>query len=263
MTLEPEHEPGPVTRLLIDRGNRLWIGLIGGLMVIRPSAVSGGGTGGTQAVREITQPFDPHDPRGAITLQLPEAPGERLWIPMAGAARMGSCAGCSRPPTDRVGRHERGLLGIDIGDHTAAMRAYTTAHGLVSVDVRGVAEDRDGNLWLASTGVMKLTRRGFVTYTTADGLGDAAVNGIFETRAGVLSVVSGDWVLNTFDGDRFRSLQLRMPPRAVRPWGSQTAVLDRADRWWLLSMPDLRRLPAFTTLTRSIARCHLPCIQTR
>ena len=130
----------------------------------------------------------------------------------------------------------------------AAMRAYTTAHGLVSTDIHGLAEDHDGNLWIASSGAMKLTRRGFVTYTTADGLGDAAVHGIFETRAGVLSVASGDWVVNTLDGDRFRSLPLRMPAGAVRTWGSQTAVLDRADRWWLLAMPELWRLPPFTTL---------------
>jgi signal transduction histidine kinase/ligand-binding sensor domain-containing protein len=248
--MTPERQPGPVTRLLVDRGNRLWIGLIGGLMVIRPAtgAVSGG-TGGTQAVREVTQPFDPYDPRGAITLQLPEAPGERLWIPMARAARLGLVRGLFAASDGSVwGGTTAGLLRIDIGDRTAAMRIYTTAHGLVSADIRGVAEDYDGNLWLASTGAMKLTRRGFITYTTADGLGDTAVNGIFETRAGVLTVVSGDWVLNTLDGDRFRSLQFRMPPRAVRPWGSQTAVLDRTNHWWLLSLPRLWRLPPFTTL---------------
>ncbi len=256
---EPEPEPGPVTQLLIDRGNRLWIGLTGGLMVTRPvvgggaDSISAGVISGKQDGREIVQPFDPLDhTRGAVTLQLPQAPGERLWIPMAGAASQGLVRALFEASDGSIWvATTRGLLHIEIDGNrgpTAAMRSFTTAHGLVSADVRGVAEDRDGNLWLASTGAMKLTRHGFVTYTTADGLGDITIHGIFETRAGVLSVASGDWVLNALDGDRFRSLQLRMPAGAIRSWGSQTAVLDNADRWWLLSMPELWRLPASATL---------------
>ena len=224
-------------------------------MVVRP--LLGGVTNGAgNGAREFVRPFDPLDPaRGSVALPLPEAPGDRVWIPIAGAAGQGLVRALFEASDGSIwAGTTRGLLQIEIaeagaiGGHTAAMRALTTAHGLVSGDIRGVTEDRDGNLWLASTGAMKLTRRGFVTYTTADGLGDAAVHGIFETRAGVLSVASGDWVLNTLDGDRFRSLPLRVPPGTVRLWGSQTAVLDRDDRWWLLSMPDSWRLPAFTNL---------------
>ncbi len=209
------------------------------------------GNGVTPAAGEITRPFDSRDDarRGAIALQLPEAPGERLWIPIASASRQNLVRAIFEASDGSVWvGTTRSLLHFDIRERAAAMRAYTTEHGLVSTDIHDLGEDHDGNLWIASSGAMKLTRRGFVTYTTADGLGDAAVHGIFETRAGVLSVASGDWVVNTLDGDRFRSLTLRTPADAVRTWGSQTAVLDRADRWWLLAMPELWRLPPFTTL---------------
>lgn len=89
----PERES--VTRLLMDRANRLWIGLSGGLMVIRDGAGD---------VREAVQPFDPRDAaRGAVTLRLPEAPGERLWIPMDGAANQGLVRALFEASDDRSG----------------------------------------------------------------------------------------------------------------------------------------------------------------
>jgi len=123
-------------------------------------------------------------------------------------------------------------------------RPYTTAQGLSSNDVYALAEDRDGNLWIGThtSGAMKLTLSGFTTYGEADGLGHTAIYSIFESQTGELFVVSGNWLINRFQGQRFTSVQPELPRDASSGWGSQVGFLDRTGQWWLLTERGLCRL---------------------
>ncbi|GBC85319.1 Sensor histidine kinase LiaS [bacterium HR11] len=58
---------------------------------------------------------------------------------------------------------------------------YTAAHGLAGNDVLDVFQDREGNLWFATTvGLSKLRADHIVNYTVADGLPDHSVNAVLQ-----------------------------------------------------------------------------------
>lgn len=234
-----------VTRLLLDSRGRLWLGLLGGLMVVRPE-IHDKPAGGPHRFSLLPQPLNLRDPRHSRhPVRLPETAGERVWMPVEIAGPQGLVRVLFETADGAIWiGTTRGLLHVDVEGEGSSLRSYTTDQGLASSDIRGLAEDGDGNLWIGGTSAaMKLTRRGFVSYTIADGLGDASVHGIFETRAGRLHVVSGDWIINELDNDRFSTVRLGVPAGAVRPWRSPVAMLDRADRWWLLALPELWHLP--------------------
>ena len=125
---------------------------------------------------------------------------------------------------------------------------YKEAQGLCDKGGYSVLEDRDGNIWVATTcGVKKIARSGFVRYTQADGL-VGPVNGIFTSHAGELFVVTKQTVethdkkpldvhlINRFDQDRFISVAPRLPPGSQPGWGGgQIIVHDTAGDWWLPS----------------------------
>jgi ligand-binding sensor domain-containing protein/signal transduction histidine kinase len=236
-----------MTQLLLDSKGRLWMGLYGGLLVMRPDLTRAPDAETLQ--RAFSQKPAPTrataETRVPYTVELPDEPGEILRVPLEFPRPLSSV---------------RALLEASNGDiwmgttdgvlHLAGheLRAYTAAEGLTATDVRGIAEDADGNLWFASTGAMKLTRHGFITYTTADGLGDANAHAIYETTDGRLQVVSGDWIINELTGPRFRSVRLPVPAGTIQHWNSAAAVLDREDRWWVLGVQGLWHLPAWRTL---------------
>jgi len=124
-------------------------------------------------------------------------------------------------------------------------RGYSAGDGLSDTFIMSLATDAEGNLWAATMagGAMKVTRNGFLSYDTRDGLGDAGVHAIFEDRAGTLLVVSGDWLVNRFDGRRFTYGRPHLPPDVRRSWNSQVAFLDSTDRWWILTNAHLSHLP--------------------
>jgi ligand-binding sensor domain-containing protein/signal transduction histidine kinase len=172
---------------------------------------------------------------------LPAVPGEARWFALSAAANVAMSRGVFVASDGDVwlGGHH-GLYRFD----GARFRHYTTRDGLTDNLVRVEAEDRDGNLWLASQGggVMKLTRGGFTSYDERDGLGHPVVHALFAPAGGGLHVVSGEWVLSQLDGRRFTSVS-PLPPGRERVWGSQAALLDRGGGWWLLAQEAVGRFP--------------------
>ena len=130
-------------------------------------------------------------------------------------------------------------------------------------EVWRVAEDRSGNLWVASNcGLIRISRNGFTTFSTEDGLSHPAVNSIFETRGGDLVVVNPSATivsraLNRFDGRRFVTIVPRLPSQYTNPgWGwYQTIIEDRQGSWWvptgvnaILRFPSVSRLEALASV---------------
>lgn len=241
-----------LTRLLLDSKQRLWMGLYGGLLVMRPdlshppasgfllqawskpsaSASSATAEGGAAAQLEYS-------------VELPDEPGEIVRVPLNFPRPLASVRALVETSSGEIWMGTTdGILSIA----GTRLRAYTTAEGFTATDVRGIAEDPDGNLWFASTGAMKLTRNGFVSYTAADGLGDPNARSFYETKDGRLHVVSGDWIVNELIGPRFRSVRLPVPAGTIAHWGSPGAMLDHEDRWWVLGVQGLWHLPAWRTL---------------
>ena len=147
---------------------------------------------------------------------------------------------CSRRPTAGywIGT-ERGLLEFD----GRRFRRYQTSHGVPEQRIRALAEDRDGNLWMASlSGVTKLRPDGFLTYGEHDGLTAARINALYEDANGQVFAVGGRWTVSRFDGTRFVSVQPRVPP-GMPTWAAQAAFLDRRNAWWIVGQTSLSRYP--------------------
>ncbi len=159
---------------------------------------------------------------GGITAYLRPRDGTE-WI-MSSGALWRIAAGTSEPVLERV----PAILGV------------------CDRQLWDLAEDRDGNLWLATAcGAVCVDRQGFATYGAADGLSSLAVNSIFESRAGDLVVTTNQdaRVVHRLDGARFAPTVANIP--TVRTgWGwAQTVIQDHEGAWWVVSGTGVHRYP--------------------
>jgi ligand-binding sensor domain-containing protein/signal transduction histidine kinase len=136
-----------------------------------------------------------------------------------------------------------GFNGLSVFDGRR-FRSYSPAQGLVRDLIGHLAEDSEGNLWMAArgTGVVKLTRAGFTTYTARDGLAHPAVASVHQNRAGDLFFVGEPFILNRLNASGVSSIRLPLPPQARPSWLSSVAYLDSRGGWWTLSTLGLHRL---------------------
>lgn len=228
--------------LLLDSGDRLWMGTKRGLIVMKPDGLS------TAEAKKF--PWRRLSKGGISKAQaelraLPDASGDACLYTSG-----------ERPAHDDVRAIHRSADGViricAIGGGMIefdgkSFRRYTTANGLSNDTLLSLLEDRDGNLWIGSenAGVMKLTRNGFTTYDHADGLGHDFVSSVFESQAGELCVMTGEWRIHRFEGDRFTAVRPNLPPQVSdsewRP--SQVFLQDHAGEWWIPTNQGLFRFP--------------------
>ncbi len=164
---------GRLNFLLIDRRNRLWVSAYGGLF--RSTPVEG---------RVRFQRLDPPGlPPTCDFFELHEDRRGRVWVASA-----------------------RGLLRYQDGEWTR----WTAADGLADDAVGYLAEDRDGNLWIAyrhSMGLSRLRQTGgrleFEHFTARDGLSS---NNVVSVGVDALGRVwaGTDAGANVYDGRRWR-----------------------------------------------------------
>jgi ligand-binding sensor domain-containing protein/two-component sensor histidine kinase len=247
-----------VSALLKDRQGAVWVGFVGSglIRLVEGRAPERYGERHGLPASEIESLFEDRD--------------GRLWVGMRSHQRGGLCLlvrdpDPSRPVVERV----YGMAdGLDSGWITAmyetrdgttwvgtpaslfqfvrsalptrpAFIDYSKRAGLCARELWGLAEDGQGNLWIASEcGLVKVFSNRFTSFTTASGLGHPVVNSILETRAGDLVVVTAGGlarVLNRLDGDRFTTIVPRLPPGSGDTgWGwYQTIVQDHAGEWWV------------------------------
>jgi signal transduction histidine kinase len=114
----------------------------------------------------------------------------------------------------------------------------------------GAAEDRDGNLWIATqaAGLFRVARHGFITYRDSDGLGQLVAS-VFENRNRDLIAISQDWRVSRFDGQRFQTIHANIPAlaRAAGWRENQQAIEDHLGEWWFATGAGLVR---FTGIRR-------------
>ncbi len=134
------------------------------------------------------------------------------------------------------------------GSDESSFERRAAVDGACDREVWDVAEDRDGNLWLAtSCGVLCIDRYGFTGYTQSDGLTQPFVNSIFESRAGDLIVTTNDSErrIYRFEGVTFSSVTPRNLPVSYPGWGwGQTVLQDHEGAWWVPIGLGLYRYPA-------------------
>lgn len=123
---------------------------------------------------------------------------------------------------------------------------YTTASGLIDNLVFSMAEDMEGNLWMAtmSSGAMRMARNGFTTWDNRDEPGMASIFSIRELPTGELLSVNNNGQLVWFEGERIFSLRPNLPPTFDLFWLSPSVHIDRFGEWWIYGTIGLFRFPA-------------------
>ncbi|HET8675488.1 MAG TPA: two-component regulator propeller domain-containing protein, partial [Blastocatellia bacterium] len=214
-----------ITRLLLeDREGRIWVSTAsGGVCRLAPDPTPGRNV----VARTYT------DKDGLLsywTSHLFQATDGSLWA--------GTGAGLVRFIPTADGRDFR-------------FRVYGQAQGL-SFPVGSLAEDRNGNLWLATFqgGVAKMARNGFTAFDKEDGL--FWNTSILETRAGDVLVLGSpetpiDFFINKFDGEKFIPVRPKFSEyvkKAGYGWGwNQTVLEDHTGEWWIATFAGLCRFP--------------------
>ena len=228
--------------LLADREGRLWIGFEGGLLVVKPLPMSD-----SEQPAPLWRSLVDHTlsaSQGSGTLTMPTVPGEALTIRGTGSVleRPGSLLQTSDGHvwigSELWSAGTAGVLEYD----GRGLRAYTPAHGLGAEPIVSIAEDREGNVWLAGVtgGATRVARAGFVSYDDRDGLGRGRVHALLKGPAGELYGVTDPLRIHRFDGTRFTGLRPNIG--SARSDGFfQMPIIDRAGDWWIPTTGGLFR----------------------
>ena len=213
--------PGPIaTALMEDSKGRIWVGTGTGLFRFKPAPRPG--------ELNVDRVYTTKNglPGNYIRTLLESADGS-LWI--------GTLSGLAR--TDWI------------RNPAAAVEAYSAAQGLKGTDIAALVHDRDSNIWVGSAGgAKKIARTGFLTFTETAGLVSSNAVSIFENQAGEICVVTlaaGRQAIHRFDGRRYiaSSLRLAESEHLTGRSANQTALQDRAGRWWFADGRTILRFP--------------------
>jgi signal transduction histidine kinase/ligand-binding sensor domain-containing protein len=154
-----------------------------------------------------------------------------------------------RDGSNRIWVGLTGALGV-IGRDTFSIRR--AGEQLGTDPPRALAQDREGHLWLATAiGAMKLAPDGVISFGPADGLVQTRVQHVLEHPDHGVVAISADWVINRFDGTRFRATTLGATAGAFSYY-SHGALVDRRGRWWLLTERGVLRLRPATTIDDAV-----------
>ena len=219
-TVMPSAEDDRVAALIADSNGALWIGHRAGLFVFNPRDERGDrGHTGSRRLPAATRRYTTADGlENDAVMSLQQSADGHLWVRTFG-----------RSLTEFDGeRFHRYTIGSGVGDIVGAL-----------------TEDREGNLWLGTTtrGALKVMRDGWTTYDADDdGLGQSVAS-VFETGAGELYVNSSGWRISRFDGRRFTTVKLRLPPAVTdASWRDVNGVIqDHLGDWWIATRVGLHR----------------------
>src|SRR5258706_2450613 len=243
--IQPSSLGDLVESLMFDPEGRLWIAHRGGaaLVVFKPDPAPEIAAGDQLLTRTLA--YGSATRSSDQRVRLPDSPGEAYRYTTADGLASDSVVGGIYQSAD--GRIWIGTDGGLTVFSDVSFRSNTSAQGPSSKSIWREAEDRDGNLWLASaTGAMKITWSGFTTFGNVDGLSNAQVRSVFESQHGELCVTSDlENFINHFDGQRFNAVRLQLP-REIKSFGwgwNQVTFQDHTGEWWVPTLYGLYRFP--------------------
>lgn len=213
--LLPPPQRAAVVALLLDSQHRLWVATAEALLVLETDSTTSG---------EL-----------------------RRFDSTSGFAGMRRSGRMVQTRDGRIWMTTNGGLSVYDGEK---LRTYTRRNGLLPDELAGLAEDRDGNLWVGtrSHGLMRLAPDGFLTYGAAEETAGTSVGEIFEDSRLNLYVWGGDRLhskLFYFDGEQLQDVT----PEGIERAGAtgrgrhQIVMPDASGEIWLGTAAGLWRLP--------------------
>jgi ligand-binding sensor domain-containing protein/signal transduction histidine kinase len=225
-----------VRAVMVDEGDRMWIGHDTGLIVFRPDPLDPNTH--TDRSRSLKIQSRSYSPRP----KLAQATGEAVRIPAVSGSASEEVFALHRSSDGNVwigSRH--GLTQFD----GTQLTHYGSVQGVAHVSA--VAEDNAGHIWIAGvSGAFRLARTGFVTYSLADGL-PSRVRSLFESASGELVVSGWPWI-HRFDGARFTRVALNLTADRREVELRAPVLQTRAGEWWVPAGAGLYRFPAVRAL---------------
>lgn len=124
-----------------------------------------------------------------------------------------------------IGTVEDGIYHV----HQQSADHYTQRNGLASNNIESFFEDREGNIWVASSlGIDRFRESPIVTFSALEGLSSDSVSAVFPTRDG------GIWIGNNYALDYLKDDKKVFSLTGKDLMGTQTTALlvDHQDRLW-------------------------------
>jgi signal transduction histidine kinase/ligand-binding sensor domain-containing protein len=229
-----------LTRLMMDKQNRLWLKLGSDLFVIKPEPLESLSHLGWFTIRDIT-PTTSVAFKIAVETAMPAKPGEILQILGAGYFDESQLKNIYETSDGNVWLiTEKDLFEFD----GRMFHRFNASQGLAP-NMASMAEDSAGNLWLTGqTGLVRLDRKGLTAYREADGLSSSKLNSIYEAREGSLYISNGNFNISKLSGNEFQTVKLAIPQSAKSLWTSRSVFLDSKGEWWAMTTEGLFRFPA-------------------
>jgi signal transduction histidine kinase/ligand-binding sensor domain-containing protein len=221
---------------IVEHQGALWIGLNIGVLRFRPELHVQGAAEPQKVILEPAEGCLRRDDDGRSTWT------EAMLCRASGHDGLVSSAVTTLRPTS-TGRLWIGTaVGLTYLDGTRFTTLSATAQ-IAAAGVSALIEDSAGQVWIGTfVGAFKLALDGMVSYGAEDGVGHPRVRRLLEDRDGSVYAVSGNWILNRFDGNRFHATKPQLPAGALVPYYSHAAFIDGTGQWWLLTERGLYRL---------------------
>ncbi len=128
----------------------------------------------------------------------------------------------------------------------AASTRYTTAEGLSHNDVRSLLEDRDGKIWIGTSGggLNVWDGTGFTHYTEADGLTNNNISSLFQDKWGDIWVgtIKGLNRLRPLDEDGSFAIQTYLESDGLGAITINDILMDESEQLWLATGKGVDRL---------------------
>jgi signal transduction histidine kinase/ligand-binding sensor domain-containing protein len=235
-SIQPRLQFDKIPTLLIDRDQRVWIGAVERLYVLRPEPLESI-PGGAQY---LSRPLNAHKPGPANRQLLPEVAGEAVDVSDAegliSLARIRGTWGLHQTANGQVWVGGGFTLAVFDGER---FQPFTRAQGVVDNPLGPFAEDLDGDLWVGTiSGPLRFSVQKIKSYDVNDGISEAAIEAIMEEPNGALDVVGENWFINRLEDRKFKAVRPNLPADATHSWTSNMALVDRAGDWWFLTNKD-------------------------
>ena len=231
--IDPVQGADHVRALLVEPENRIWIAHATGVIVFQP------------------EPVRPSPASSQFQMLRPLGVGTE--VKPGGAVRYTVADGWTGRSVRALHRSKDGVLWIGSLDGLTRFNGKrfepTTIDGGAKAAL-GIAEDREGNLWVGTSaaGAAKIARHGFSTFTEGDGLGRGSVGELLHDPSGSLFAVTGGQFIHRFEGRRFSTVRPNLSDESTDSLGLAIALRDRMGDWWLPGDRGLFRFPAVAKL---------------